>query len=101
MFFTFALHAGPNSTKTDTAIRLAGEAKKRGHEVNFFMMSEGVLNIALDKAKGLVDKGVKITVCDHNREELCAPDGMDIIEYGSQFDLAQFIAKSDRFLVFR
>ncbi len=101
MFFTFALHAGPNSTKTTTAIRLASEAKRRGHEVNFFMMSEGVLNLALEKIRRLAGEGIKITVCDHNREELCAPDDVDVIEYGSQFDLAQFIAKSDRFLVFR
>ena len=100
MKFLFVLHAGVEKSAATTAIALAKEAKAKGNEVTLFAMSSGVTNLASEKFTSLAKEGVSITVCEHNRKEYVAPVEVEGVHYGSQFDLAGYVADSDRALFF-
>ncbi len=90
------LHGGPNDNDSATAVRIAETAIEAGDEVSIFAMSAGVMNLAVDKFMDLLKSGVEISVCEHNRRGFKAPEGIEGIIYGSQFDLAGYVADSDR-----
>lgn len=100
MKITFLLHAAPDSGTVSSLIGLAKAASAKGHEVTVFAMSGGVLNLAREDFTGLVSDGVSITVCEHNRSQYRAPENVEGVKYGSQYDLASYTKESDRFISF-
>ena len=94
------LHTGPFDNNTGSLIGIARAARERGDEVTVFAMSEGVENLARKDFAALASAGVRLTVCEKNRLELAAPGGVDGVEYGSQYDLAQYVSDHDRVISF-
>lgn len=100
MKLAIAIYTGPIHEHTDTAMNLAREARRKGHDVTIFGMFAGVLNLGRDDFNALVNDGIKITVCEHNRAEFKAPANVEGIHYGSQFDLSGYANEADHFVSF-
>ena len=100
MNLTMVIYTGPEHANTETLIGIARAAKARGDDVTVFAMSEGVRNLAHKDFAGLTGKGVNVAVCEHNRAEFDAPQGVEGVSYGSQYDLSGYINNCDRFLSF-
>ena len=100
MNFLFVLHAGLEKSSASTAIALAREAKAKGNDVTLFTMSAGVTNLSSENFTSLIKNGVSVTVCEHNRKEYATPEKVEGVHYGSQFDLAGYVADTDRALFF-
>lgn len=93
------LFSGPQNQDVGTAVSLANAALKRGIEVEIFMMYEAVLNSVNERLKKLCADGAKVTLCNHNVDELKAHKD-DVFNYGSQFDHSYFVNESDRYIAF-
>ncbi|MFQ5802414.1 MAG: DsrE/DsrF/TusD sulfur relay family protein [Candidatus Methylomirabilales bacterium] len=92
-----------------TALRVARAALELGHQVEFFLMDDGVYNV-MDPLNNPVAKefaslhaqGGTITLCGSN----CDPRGVTKetaipgLTIGSQYDHAKILHEADRFLVF-
>ena len=100
MKILFVLHAGLEQSTAATAVALAKEAKAKGADVTLFAMSAGVTNLASEKFTALVKDSLSVTVCEHNRKEYATPESVEGVHYGSQFDLAGYVADTDRALFF-
>jgi len=100
MRLTLVLHASPDSAHVTTLIRLAREAKAKGHEVTVFAMSAGVGALARADFTALAAEGIQLTVCEHNRAQVKAPEGVDKVLYGSQYELAGYVQDGDRVVTF-
>lgn len=100
MKIVILLHEGVKSANGPAALALARSSRGKGHEVTIFAMSEGVTHLASKDFCSLVDDGVALTICEHNRKEYEAPEGVDQVTYGSQFDLAGYIQDADRVISF-
>jgi sulfur relay (sulfurtransferase) complex TusBCD TusD component (DsrE family) len=100
MKLLLVLHSGPGHPNVTTVKMMAKEAVAAGHEVTIFAMSEGVLNLADPEFTGLTSTGLHLTVCDHNRGQFGATAGIDHVLYGSQFNLAGYVADADRVVSF-
>ncbi len=100
MNLLFILYTDVNSHNTASLVGLAKSARAKGSRVTVFAMSSGVGNLARKDFTALAADGVVITVCEHNRAENRAPEGIEGVKYGSQYDLAGYIADSDRVVSF-
>jgi len=100
MKFTILVHKGPDEAVVSSVIKIAKTARAKGHEVNIFAMAVGVMNLARDDFTALIGDGVNITVCGHNRSQYMAPDNIEGVKYGSQYDLAVYTQDCDRFISF-
>ncbi|MBI4666617.1 MAG: DsrE family protein [Nitrospinae bacterium] len=100
MRLALVLHTGPDSLNTGTVINLARAARERGDEVTVFIMTAGVLNLAREDFTSLIQGGTQITVCEHNRGQFKAPEGVAGVNYGSQYDLAGYTHDFDRVVSF-
>ena len=109
MRFGILLSSGCERQDVYTATRLARAALGQGHEVKMFVMGDGVHHLVdhpknpwAEEWKGLLTHGVEIACCGSN----CDPRGITQdrlvpgILFGSQYDHAEFVNWSDRYLVF-
>ncbi len=95
----FLVMTGPDSQDIHNVIGLAGAAIEKGIGVEIFLMHRGVLNSTVPALDALADKGAAITVCAHNAGELKAYRN-EKFNYGSQFDHANIIGDTTRYLAF-
>lgn len=93
------LGTSTESENTHTVIKLARAALDEGVEVSIFLMCDGVYNMNVDALTQLSEQGAKLTLCAHNAEERKLEKKGPIL-FGSQYDLADIVAESDRFLAF-
>jgi sulfur relay (sulfurtransferase) complex TusBCD TusD component (DsrE family) len=93
------LFNGPESQDVYTAIGLADAALNRGIGVEMFMMYNAVQNIVVPELESLADRGATITVCTHNADERKAARS-EKFRYGGQYDNANIVGDSDRYLAF-
>lgn len=100
MKIAILIHSGPETGKTRLAARIAEEARARGHEVTVFAMAAGVQVLAGEGLGKLVEDGVNVTVCEMNRKEYMAPENVEGVKYGSQYDLATYANECDRLISF-
>ncbi len=70
-----------------------------GHNVQIFLLSDGVYHILSEEFMSLKEKGAEITLCAHNALERGLNKRDDIL-FGSQYDLSTMVAKSDSFISF-
>ena len=110
----FLLNTGPYTFEnTNTVIRLARAALKKGHECSIFLFVDGIINASKDivspgeksipeQFKELSAEGVTVRICGE-----CAKyrgQTRDAVVEGSRQAgigaLAEIIANSDRFLTF-
>jgi sulfur relay (sulfurtransferase) complex TusBCD TusD component (DsrE family) len=103
------LTTSPEHQDSTTAIRVARAALELGHQVEFFLMDDGVYNVlsssenlVAKEFSSLLEQGAATTLCGSN----CGPRGVTKetvlpgVTLGSQYDHAQILHRSDRFLVF-
>ncbi len=96
MKLTITLQAGRASLHTNTVERLAKAARAKGNDVTIFFMADGVTCLAEPSLVALADDGVILSVCEHNRKQYGAPEGVDDVGYDSQYEFAGFVADADR-----
>ncbi|HZX60319.1 MAG TPA: DsrE family protein [Candidatus Methylomirabilis sp.] len=103
------LTTSPEHQNSTTALCVGRAALELGHEVELFLMDDGVYNV-LDSRDNLVAgafaalqaQGAAITLCGST----CDPRGVTKesavagVVFGSQYDHAQILHRTDRFLVF-
>jgi len=94
------LHKGFSSPSAESAVKIARAAVDAGHETQVFAMADGVTLLAREDFLLLTSHGVAVTVCDHNRAQLKAPENVEGVKYGSQYDLAGYIQDFDRVVSF-
>ena len=88
----------PSHADIDTVIDVSKACVRLGHEVEIFLMDDGVYTIPRLLDAGL---GEKVTICTHNANERgLENEDLEGVMQGSQFDLAGIVNSSDRFLVF-
>ena len=100
MKILFLIHKGFASPVADSAIKTARAALEAGHEVTVFIMAEGVTLLAREDFRSLAADGAQVTVCEHNRVQFQAPEGVEGVKYGSQYDLAGYIQDCERVVSF-
>ncbi|VAX20793.1 hypothetical protein MNBD_NITROSPINAE03-1565 [hydrothermal vent metagenome] len=100
MKFTVLVHKGPDEAVVSSVIKIAKNARAKGHDVTIFAMAPGVMNLLRDDFTALIGDGVNITVCEHNRSQYKAPENIEGVKYGSQYDLAIYAQDCDRFISF-
>lgn len=85
----------------DHIIGVVKAAREAGHPVSVFMTDEGVkFTRDHEFVKQLMACEVKLSCCDHNYKLLGYHDKTEGVYYGSQFDNALMLQKSERILVF-
>lgn len=104
------LHKSPEHQDAQTVKRLAESFADSGHEVDIFLMEDGVFNAVINHSpKGLsagfdklLSKGVKIALCTYTTEirGLNRDNFLKGIEFHSQYDLSKLVSECDRFLSF-
>lgn len=100
MKFAILVHKSPDEAIVSSVVGIAKAARAKGHDVDIFAMALGVLNLKRDDFTSLVKEGVNITVCGHNRSLHGAPENVEGVKYGSQFDLSGYAHDCDRFISF-
>jgi sulfur relay (sulfurtransferase) complex TusBCD TusD component (DsrE family) len=95
----FMLTTSAESENTRTVIKLTEAALEEGLEVSIFLMCDGVYNMDVEPFTALAEKGARLTLCAHNADERKLEKKGPIL-FGSQYDLAEIVAGSDRFLAF-
>jgi sulfur relay (sulfurtransferase) complex TusBCD TusD component (DsrE family) len=96
----FFLSTSPEHQNTQTVIRLAEAAMRRGIDVSIFIMCDGVHNAFVPTFAALVDQGARLVLCSHNLGERHRPKLEGTIVCGSQYDHAQLVSGVDRYLAF-
>jgi sulfur relay (sulfurtransferase) complex TusBCD TusD component (DsrE family) len=94
------LSTSPEHENTHTVIRLTEAALERGHEVDIFIMCDGVHNAVEPAFEALAEKGARIVLCSHNLAERHRPKLEGPVVCGSQYDHAQLVQNVDRYLAF-
>lgn len=103
------LTTSPEHQNSTTAIRVARAALELGHQVELFLMDDGVYSLLnspenriAKEFASLQEQGATLTLCGSN----CGPRGatketlIPGVTVGSQYDHAQILHRADRFLVF-
>ena len=93
------LTTSTESENTHTVIKLAEAALEEGLEVSIFLMCDGVYNMSVEPLNALAERGARLSLCAHNADERKLEKKGPIL-FGSQYDLADIVAESDRFLAF-
>ncbi|HLC43209.1 MAG TPA: DsrE family protein [Methylomirabilota bacterium] len=109
MRFGFLLTSGCESQDVYTVTKLARAALGQGHEVKMFIMGNGV-HLLVDHPKNAWAEGWKAFLADGAEIACCGsscePRGvvreclLPGVLFGSQYDHAEIVSWSDRYLVF-
>ena len=103
------LTAGVADESARTALRVARAARAKGHDVELFLMDDGVYAVkrgtrtpVADELASLVEGGVVVALCALNAEQrgVTKDEAVPGVLFGSQYDLAQLIDSADRFVSF-
>ena len=100
MKLAILIHTGPGGVGMTSSIGIAKAALGKGHEVNIFIMAEAVSLLANAEFVGLIGEGAKVSVCEHNRNEHKAPEGVEGVDYASQYDFAILAQECDKVISF-
>ncbi|MBA5866823.1 MAG: hypothetical protein GDA67_09050 [Nitrospira sp. CR1.3] len=96
------LSTPPSHPSVETVARLAQAAVTRGVEVYLYLIDEGVRNVRDDRYIGLLDVGVKMSVCAYG----CQQHGVPTNNVDRRASLSGLVVLSgiidgcDRFLAF-
>jgi len=101
------LTTSPENQNSHTVTNLAGAACEAGHEVELFLMDDGVYNIVKDvpvslKFAELMTKGASCALCGHTAEDRGVKKEACItgVKFAGQYELAVLVNEADRFLTF-
>jgi len=109
MRFGMLLGTGIGRQEIQTALALARAALGQGHEVRLFVMGDGVLHLTADEAnpwaeeiQKLIGTGVEVACCASSTTARGIAKDRLIpgVLCGSQYDHAEFVHWSERYLAF-
>ena len=89
--------SSPESENRRTLIKISEAAISIGQQVRIFLMCDGVYHILHEDFLSLVKIGAEVTLCAQNALERRL-DKKPGVNFGSQYDLAGMVARSDSFL---
>ncbi|OIP63739.1 MAG: hypothetical protein CO150_08125 [Nitrospirae bacterium CG_4_9_14_3_um_filter_53_35] len=89
--------SSPESENTRTLFKITEAAVAMGHQVEIFLMSDGVYHILHHNFSNLIAKGAEVALCAYDAMER-GLDKKTGIHFGSYYDLAVMVAKADGFL---
>ncbi|MEP6933317.1 MAG: DsrE family protein [Nitrospirota bacterium] len=96
------LSTPPSHPSVETVIQLAQAALRRGIDVYLYLIDEGVKAVVDQRYLGLIDAGVKMSVCAYG----CQQYGVPTVTVDSRVSLSGLVVLSgiidgcDRFLAF-
>jgi sulfur relay (sulfurtransferase) complex TusBCD TusD component (DsrE family) len=96
------LSTPPSHPSVETVVQLAEAALRRGVDVYLYLIDEGVKTATDPRFLGLIDAGVKTSVCAYG----CQQHGIPIVMIDSRVSLSGLVVLSgiidgcDRFLAF-
>ena len=96
------LSTPPSHPSVETVVQLAQAALRRGVEVDIYLIDEGVKTVVDQRYLGLLDAGVKMSVCAYG----CQQHGVITTTVDSRVSLSGLVVLSgiidgcDRFLAF-
>ncbi len=96
------LSTAPSHASVETVVKLAEAAIRQGVEVYLYLIDEGVKSLNDSRFSGLVDGGVKMSVCAYG----CQQHGVSTGDVDSRISLSGLVVLSgiidgcDRFLAF-
>jgi sulfur relay (sulfurtransferase) complex TusBCD TusD component (DsrE family) len=96
------LSTAPSHPSVETVVKLAEAAIRQGVEVYLYLIDEGVKSLNDSRFSGLVDGGVKMSVCAYG----CQQHGVSTRDVDSRISLSGLVVLSgiidgcDRFLAF-
>ena len=96
------LSTAPSHSSVETVVKLAEAAIRQGVEVYLYLIDEGVKSLNDSRFSGLVDGGVKMSVCAYGCQQHGVPTG-DVdsrISLSGLVVLSGIIDGCDRFLAF-
>lgn len=106
----FLLHKSPEHQDVHTVKKLTEAFVDAGHDVEIFLMEDGVLNALVNhSSRGLssgfdklLSKGVNISLCTHTVDirGLSHESFLKGVAFHSQYDLSRMINECHRFLSF-
>ena len=105
------LTTSPEHANTYTVGQLAETFLKTGHAVEVFLMEDGVYNVARREGARnplytnlgeIIELGGKVYLCAVTAEArgLKPEHCLERVEFSSQYELAQIVERSERFLAF-
>lgn len=104
------LTTSPEHQNIYTVTRMCEVFLEKGHEVEIFLMDDGVYNAVKNNARHrlysgiekLINKGAHISLCTLTAEmrELKEEDFIEGVVLGSQYDFSKVVSSADRFLAF-
>jgi len=94
------LTRGPQTTDSQWALAIAGEAAARGVPTDIFLMDEGADLLREEWAHRLDMEGVRVTVCTQTVAERDLPPDLVDVDYAGQVQWGLLIRRSDRVLAF-
>ena len=97
------LASGPDEGDLPLVEALVRAALREGHDVDLFLMDEGVACALDGRLRALVEAGAEATVCAMDAEARgLSADAIVAagVQLGSQHDHARLLRDSDRFLSF-
>ena len=109
MTIGFLLTTSPERADARTVIRIARAALESGHQVELFLMDDGVYNVVAapghpvsGEFARLMEAGASLTVCATNTgpRGVTKETALPGVRFGSQYDHAQMVARADRVLTF-
>ena len=100
----------PEHQNTYTIMRLCEAFLEKRHEVEIFLMDDGVYNAIKNSARHrlytgmeeLINKGARLSLCTLTAEMrgLNEEDFIEGVVMGSQYDFSRIVSGADRFLTF-
>ena len=96
------LSTAPSHPSVETVVQLAAAALRQGVEVYLYLIDEGVKNYTDTRFRGLLDAGVRMSVCAYG----CQQHGVSTQQVDSRVSLSGLVVLSgiidgcDRFLAF-
>ena len=100
--FGILLSTAPSHPSVETVVQLTRAALNRGVDVYLYLIDEGVKSLNDSRFSGLVDGGVKMSVCAYGCQQHGVPTG-DVdsrISLSGLVVLSGIIDGCDRFLAF-
>ena len=101
------LTTSPENQNSEAVLKLAKASLAAGHEVNLFLMDDGVYNVMTGnsispKFAELMTKGATLALCGHTAEirGVGKEDCLEGVQYAGQYELACMVNETDRFLMF-
>ncbi len=95
--FCILVTSSPESENSRTLVKISEAAMQLGHHVQIFLMCDGVYHLHSQDLSPLISKGAEVILCAHNALERGLERKSEVL-FGSQYDLAVMVARSDGFL---